>query len=1298
MVSDSSTSIEKLDLDNYGSWSVHMKFLLIHKGLWTATTGDGASEEDSLKALALIGLNVKEHHLPTLDKCKTGKEAWNALEATYKAKTMARRLQLKKELNNLRKTASEPLPKYVSRVRSIWNDLKATGHDIKESEIVLNVLAGLPKEYETMVAILEASEKELELDDVLSKLLNVEQRVNRQDEQEAAYIARGYKKDYSKSSRPGHKRSYDKRKPTGKDSEVECYYCHKKGHIKADCRKRIADEKTSGTGKGTALMAIKYVEDDDDKDLWALDSGSTKHISPHKELFEYLRQPEEESYIMFGNKTKEKVHGIGDIFMETKLDNGSISVFTLKDVLYVPGAMANLFSVRQATSRGACVKFVGATCIVRSPTTGEMIIQATQHEGLYRFKTLHTRATAMMATATETAQLWHKRFGHMGYDNMSRLPSMVSGVKITQEEFKKAGQSSCEPCIMSKQHRLPFKTSDSKSTRVLDLLHMDVCGPMPEPSLGGSKYVATFLDDFTRLSVVIPVPSKAEVIPTVKRIITMLETQSGQKLRKVRTDRGGEYLNNELKDFYAEKGIIHQTTAPYTPEQNGKAERLNRTLMERVRAMLQDAKLPDNLWAEAVTTASYIRNRSPTAGHAKTPWELFFGGKPDVSSMRMFGATAYVHTPKALRRKLDPVSVKGIMVGYAADSKAYRILLDNNKIVISRDVIFDETSGGADMEAEDGEQLVLLDDDAEDVHHEGLHNEEELQDIGDNDDGADINEENAEAEGAGAAPAAAPAAAVDQPERRYPLRERRNPGEWYKAAIATDDLKEPTTYEEAVSGPDAALWEKAMDEEMTSLLANGTWTLEEVPEGVRPIPVKWVFKIKKDAAGNIERYKARLVAKGFKQREGVDFNEVYAPVSKHTTLRALLAKVAAEDLELHQLDVKTAFLNGELEEDIYMVQAPGYEQGGPGVACHLKKALYGLKQAPRAWHTKLKTKLEDMHFEASETDPGLYIQRHKESNAYILVYVDDILIAACDIEMVNDIKKTLMATFDARDLGEAAYFLGWEIRRNRVDKTIKVTQQRMTTDLVNRFGMDNVKPKMTPLSTGLKMMKDGEELDTNEYRYSELVGSLLYLSVCTRPDIAQAVGALARYMSKPTTEHWTAAKGVLKYLAGTEDVGITYGPEKLDLVGYCDADYAGDVDTRRSTTGYVFILNGGVISWSSRLQPTVAASTAEAEYMAASQAVKEALWLRKLTTDLGGELKTMQLFTDNQAALTLLKNPIASARSKHIDIIYHFARERVARKEVKFDYCSTKEMIADIMTKALPESKFVDCCKGMGVT
>ena len=1226
------------------------------------------------------------------------------MEGIYKAKSVSRRLQLRRELNNLNKDDAEPLTKYVSRARSIWCDLTASGHDIKSSEVVWSALAGLPKEYETVVAILEATDKELELDDVLPKLLHVEQRLARQEEHDtSAFFARGDKKGYQKTLRPSNRatRETNTRRADNKFTDKECFYCGKKGHIKADCRKRIADEKSKG-----APMALMATHDGkkDDVNRWAMDSGSTKHLTPYKHMMYNVRDLDKEVYITFGNASKERASCVGDIPIETRLRDGSTSYFVLKDVLHVPGAMVNLFSVKQAMSKGAGVFFEKDTCTVRGQNNQTMI-QAALHEGLFNFKNQYVASdkldgTAMLAVSKETPQLWHRRFGHLGYDNLARLPSMVMGMNLNESDIKKAAHPKvCEPCIMSKQHRLSFPSSSTKPTKPLELVHMDVCGPMQETSIGGSKYVATFLDDYSRLSIVVPVSTKAAVIPTVKNVIAMLENQSGRNLRVVRTDRGGEYLNKDLNDFYAHKGIVHETTAPYTPEQNGKAERLNRTLMERVRAMLQDAKLSYNLWAEAVSTANYIRNRSPVHGVHKTPTEIFFGRKPDISGMKTFGATAFVHVPKSQRQKLDAVSKKGVFVGYAADSKAYRVLMDDtHKIVISRDVTFDETAPKVEMMTNtESHQVNDLNEEAEDAL------DDEFQDAqGEDDNTSQDGESIAEAPGI---EAAEPEGAANQSrpdiqaERRYPQRDRRNPSEWYKVNIAKEDVTEPATYNEAVNARDADMWKTAMDEEVASLHSNDTWTLEDVPQGIKPIPVKWVYKIKKDAAGNIERYKARLVAKGFMQREGIDFNEVYAPVSKHTTLRALLSTVAVENLELHQLDVRTAFLNGILEEDIYMAQPPGYEKGGPRTTCHLKKALYGLKQAPRAWHTKLKGELESMGFEASETDAGLYIQRSKEDNVYILVYVDDILIATKQEDNVIAVKDVLMKTFDARDLGEASYFVGWEIERDRSMKTLKITQKRMTKDLVVKYGLEEGKTKATPLSVGIKLSKDeGEMLDTREHHYSELVGSLLYLSVCTRPDIAQAVGALARYMSKPTTQHWQAAKGVLRYLAGKADNGIVYGQNEKMLVGYCDADYAGDLDTRRSTTGYDFLLNDGAISWSSRLQATVAVSTAEAEYMAAAQAVKEALWLRKLMMDLGKPLETVELHSDNQAALSLLKNPIASARSKHIDVIYHFARERVARKEVKFDYCRTDKMIADIMTKALGEKQFTACCKGMGLS
>lgn len=447
----------------------------------------------------------------------------------------------------------------------------------------------------------------------------------------------------------------------------------------------------------------------------------------------------------------------------------------------------------------------------------------------------------------------------------------------------------------------------------------------------------------------------------------------------------------------------------------------------------------------------------------------------------------------------------------------------------------------------------------------------------------------------------------------------------------------------------------------------------------------------------MERYKARLVAKGFRQREGIDYEEVFAPVSKYTTLRAVLATAAVEDLEIHQLDIKTAFLNGELEEDVWTQQPPGYEEGRAGMACHLHKALYGLKQAPRAWHLRLKEELESIGFTQSEADPGLFITKGDNEPIYLITYVDDILIITKGIQATIPIKQSLMSAFEARDLGEATFFLGMSITRDRDNRTIKLGQERLTTDLLSKYGMLEAKSLSTPLGTSIKLTKDGERLDCATYGYSQLIGSLMYLSVCTRPDIAQAVGALARYMAQPTTAHWQSAKGVLRYLSGTANYGIIFGETKAGLDAYTDADFAGDIDTRRSTTGYVFILNGGAISWSSRLQQTVAASTTEAEYMAAASATKEGLWLRKLLNDLQLDITTIDINADNQSAIKLLKNPVFSMRSKHIDVIYHFARERVMRGEVRFSYIRTDSMVADALTKPVPTSKFQFCRNAMGV-
>ena len=1183
----------------------------------------------------------------------------------------------------------EPLTKYVGRATDLRDKLAAAGFEVKDEEVVLSILAGLPKEYETVVAVLELSDATLKLDDLLPKLLQAEQRMPRGEKgPEAAYFSRRMGQDWKAKSGASGAGS------AGRKETRECFYCGKRGHLKADCRKKKADElraqRDRGQGGGWAHAVAMAASTTGNTQEWVLDSGASHHITFQRDLLQDARPCRKDISIMFANGERGAAESVGDVLIKTTED----VALKLQHVLYVPSAAANLFSISSATAGGATFQFSSTGCVIRH--SGRHVATAARaSNGVYRIHAQQVAPAALAARVLpkETPELWHRRFGHLGYDNLAKLVQgdMVHGIHVPANDFKGRKADVCEPCIMAKHHKAPFPTAGSKpeegadmadkARALLGLVHMDLCGPLPVTSLGGSKYVATFLDDYSKLSIVRPIATKAEVASVVREVIELLETQSGKRCRAIRTDNATEYVNKELATYLKAKGIIHQTTVPYNPEQNGAAERLNRTLMERTRAMLSDAGLPSDLWAEAVVTANYIRCRSPAANKAKTPWELFFGNKPDVSMLRTFGATAYAYVPKEKRHKLDDRSLRGVMVGYGAHTKGYRILLEDRTIATSRDVIFDER-----------------------VEATGHPEEKETQPSGD----GVVHPDAEPASPRMAPPPAPPAADVLHEEpaassgTRYPSRERRAPREWWKeqATAMGATVFEPSTFEEAMASDNAEQWRHAMDEEMASLRANQTWTLEEVPPGVDPIPVKWVYKLKMDANGTVQRFKARLVAKGYKQREGIDFDEVFAPVSKYATLRTLLAIAAAEDMELHQLDIKTAFLNGEIEEDIFLQQPPGFKEGPGNHACHLRRALYGLRQAPRQWHARLKEELEVCGFCESAADPGLFIHQGKTGTVYLLVYVDDILIAAKDISAVEWAKDKVKGAFDARDLAEAKLYLNMTIERDRARSTLKLGQERMVTQLLAKYGLEEAKTKAVPLDASIKLIKDdGEPLNQDKYAYSQLVGSLMYLAVCTRPDIAQAVGALAKYMAAPTTTHWTAAIGVLRYLAGTKDHGICFGGggASSKLTGYCDADFAGDPDTRRSTTGYVFILNGGAISWSSRRQQTVAASTTEAEYMAAAAATKEALWLRKLMGDLHKGVNTVIIKADNQGAIKLLRNPISSLRSKHSDVIYHFAWERVARKEVAFEYINTEHMIADVLTKAVGTAKHSMCCNGMGV-
>ncbi|KAJ9509139.1 hypothetical protein QJQ45_001625 [Haematococcus lacustris] len=1296
-----------------------------------------------------------------------------------------------------------------------------------------------------------------------------------------------------------------------------------------------------GASLFTATAAADDDEDDDDDDAlmqmmqprlnfnsdlyspFFIDSGASQHILKDLQFFY--------NYTPFAPDKHRPVKlaaaghrvwavGSGSVFLSTK--RGS---WFLSHALYVPDSKENFISVSAATEDGSSFLFRGDLCQISSNRFGSMlrvnahkirnsyILAAvpmpdgpdtdSEPEKLYGIQQsillpdnrvklellTNTAAPSANSSTSNSPKVWHQRLCHASYAALSRMQSegMVSGVHVTASQFRAAASDPtvCVGCVKGKQHKnVAFADPPPNAAPVtapLGLIHMDVCGPMHARARDGSLYVATFLDEHTKLSVCVPISSKSQVPDVVRTVIEQLETQSGFRCKAIRTDNGTEYVNNRMKEYCSSKGIVHQHSAPYSPQQNGAAERLNRTIFEKARSILHAANISLSFWAHAVKYANYIRCLLPVSGQPLTPWEAFYGVKPDLSGLRVFGCRVWLHVPDHKRSKLQSKSVEGLFLGYQPGSKAYLVEV-NGRETCSKDIVFDElsvlqptrqheqpvqpvfllplppsplsssepappaeggnslqqtsSSGSDDSGSSSSDSSNRPGSSAQQPQSRPLQRIEAQEDSSRPDSPLSEPEQisltaryepgshmwqqqqlelisrlprpgigrfslrpmplaretvgaqpvapatapEAERPAASAAvptaarpaatPGAAPAAVrpsasaaaptaarpaaaaarpgapgLAQPARRVPLipasaaagsaapavhpsapmpaapepspeasaaplarrnppRERRLPlklrqSDLCAMTVSDSPVNDTPTVAEALASPQADMWIEAMNAELASLHSNQTWSLEERPANARVLPTKWVLKVKRDAAGNVERYKARLVAKGYFQQSGVDVGDVYAPVSKHTTLRALLAKAEAENMEVHQLDFETAFLNGVLEEHevIYVQQPEGFREGSSNTVCRLHKALYGLRQAPRAWHARLCEELLAMNFKSSEADPALFTLHLPSGTVYLLVYVDDCLLCTQqgDTTGLAYVKQKLSSVFKLKDLGEARCFLGMQIVRDRAEGTILISQQKLIHELVTTHSMSNAHSKTLPMAAAVKLVREGEALDTSVHHYSALVGSLLYLSCCTRPDIAFSVGALARHMSAPTKQHWAAACTVLCYLKGTSEQGLLFGGV-TGLQGFTDADYAGDKDTARSTTGYLFTLNGGAISWSSRQQPTVAMSTAEAEYMAASSATKEALWLRKLMRDLQLEARCVQMSCDNQAALQLLHNPMATARAKHIDVHHHFVRERITRGEVAFSYCHTDSMLADIFTKPLAAVKFNAGKQGTG--
>ena len=480
----------------------------------------------------------------------------------------------------------------------------------------------------------------------------------------------------------------------------------------------------------------------------------------------------------------------------------------------------------------------------------------------------------------------------------------------------------------------------------------------------------------------------------------------------------------------------------------------------------------------------------------------------------------------------------------------------------------------------------------------------------------------------------------------------------------------------------------------------GTWKLVEKPPDAIPIANKWTFVRKRNKAGEIVRFKARLVAKGCSQRPGYDYSETFSPVVRMDTIRAILALVPSMGLKIRQLDIKGAYLNGILKEKVYMRQPEGYEDGTDRI-CELLKTLYGLKQAGREWNNEFDSKMKKFGYNRTRSDPCAYIKRDGNDVVILTVWVDDILLFGTSEKLLDEIISDIRQIWEVTVLGEPAKIVGIEI--SQTEDSIKIAQKLYIKSILEREGLSEINSVTTPLDTNIKLEPNPDGNEGNRSNsFARLLGELQFLANCTRPDIAFAVNRLASYTANPSLQHFTAVKRILRYLAGTQDHGITYSKSYINIdnnnfYGFADAAFANH-DDLKSTTGYVFLASGGAITWKSKKQTTIALSSTEAEYVALSEAAREACWLRNLYDEIGYPQESPIIIKgDNDGSIAMARNQQFHNRSKHIAIRWHWVRDLVEQQLINIETCRDPQQTADVLTKALPRPKHNQHSSEMGL-
>lgn len=1066
------------------------------------------------------------------------------------------------------------------------------------------------------------------------------------------------------------------------------------------------------------------------------DSGASAHMAGTSEGIAALVdvQPED-GWITVGGDHQLEVTGVGRLVTMLRDQDGQQIPHAFERVLIVPDLHRNLLSLTTLVQEGSVIRLKqGGSTIVFEENGPEIPLTEGSTINL-EMEVGKLGSTHVAIDRASLAALWHDRLGHrhgVVVQQLGKAGLIPTGLPI---------HTACDICsvVKSKHVSFPPQEPEKRSKEPFERVYADLIGPVPveETSPSGARYALLITDEATRMREVYPLSSKDETYGKLESYVQYTHKHHNRSIRALRSDGGGEFTSTKVQAMCRREGIRCETTGPYCPQQNGVGERTNGIVLTMAKAMLTHAGLTKRLWTTALAAAVYILNRTPTKALGnQIPYKALYGEDCRIDHLRTYGCRVYVHVESKQRHKLDDAARRGIFLGYHPTNRRSYLILDETtgSICYAAHVSFNEREfparaagsqwgqwGQEHLDEEEDDEVILTFQppplaQQQPPQQQAPPQQQEGQQQGEEEPLEQQHQQ----------PVQQPVA-TGRPQRGHRLPERFRetanlteegrytrylpmgggyaateaisatercaPSVGWAYAAALNTTSPPTSYEKAKRSPEWPEWRAATEAEMAAITANGTWTLVPRPARVKVLRTRFVYANKYNERGEVIRRKARLVVDGSRQIEGIDFGDSWAPVAQYATVRVVLATAAVEDYHIHQMDVDTAFLQSPVDEDVYVEAPQGYQKYGPNgerLVYKLHKSLYGLKQSPRNWNLTIHEWLREYGCIRSPADPCLYIIRRGDSILIIVIYVDDLLIVGNCKRMIAAFKKAISLRFKMKDLGEVKYLLGMSITRDRARKTVELTQTSYIEQMIERFRMEGCSPAATP-ADGVLRRSDTEETGVDVSEYRQLVGSMLYAAMMTRPDIGFAIQALSRHLHNPGKEHWVAAKRVLRYLSGTKDLGIKYGArdQGTRLIGYSDSDWANDVDTRRSTTAYVYTVTGGAVSWMSRLQATVALSSTEAEYMSACAGAQEAKHLRGVMASMGfmQEGPTV-IHEDNQGCIALANNPITQQRSKHIDIRYHFTRDLISDGVIVLRYIETQHQLADILTKPLDRVKF----------